>query len=93
MQSQESDVSHERRKLELRLLEKLRAAESEYRLAIAEYKNLSGQSKDLGLQHPDGRQAFRNAIIVQREALKKYQAALRAFTALVVHGVAPPSDD
>ncbi len=93
MQSPESNLLDERRRLERKLLEKLKAAEHDYRSAAADFKSLSEQSKDLGLAHPDGRQAIRNAVASERAAMQKYQAALRAFTDFVVSGIMPPSDE
>jgi hypothetical protein len=91
--SSESDFSPERHKLESQLLEKLKAAEQEYRLATSAFKTLSGQFKDLGMQHPDGSQAMRNAIAGETLARKQYHAALRAFTDLVLRGIPPPPEE
>jgi len=92
MQSPESNLLDERRKLERELLEKLKTAERDYRLAVSESRSLSEQSKDLGLQHPDGRQSIRNAVAIERAAMQKYQDALRSFTDFVVYGIMPSDE-
>jgi hypothetical protein len=89
MRSHESNLSDGRRRLERKLLEKLKAAEQDYRNAVSEFRSLADQSsKDSGSQ-----QALRNAIAVERTALEKYQAALRVFTDFVVRDIPPPPFD
>ncbi len=94
MRSQDSNLSDGRRRLERKLLEKLKAAEQDYRNAVSEFRSLAGQSnKDSGSQRQDDTQALRNAIALERTALEKYQAALRVFTDFVVRGIPPPPFD
>jgi hypothetical protein len=78
----------DRERLEGELLDRLRAAESLYRVSAAEYVQLREKYADM-LNNPDGASALHQAAKRERVALEKYSRALRVFTDLVVGGRLP----
>jgi len=75
----------ERKELELKLFEKLKAAEMVYRAAITE-SNKAREEFGQMMTHPDSAAALHNAARKERIAVEQYTAALKAFTEAVVHG-------
>ena len=73
-----------------RVLEKvftdLQEARTAYTTAEQEYKRLLEFCQDLGLGKADADRALRQAMVIQNSALEHYNAVLRAFTDLVLHG-------
>ncbi|SRR5579883_906220 len=92
--SQPSEPQNERRRLEQELLRRLRAAEVEYREALAACQEVRAEFGQMS-EHPDGTVALERARIRQRHAFEQYAKALRDFTDLTVYGrpPAPPPEE
>jgi len=69
---------------ESELEEKVRLARQEYESAVGKARRLVEQSQDLGLDHPDGISALRNATHLQRAASQQYSEAVKALYEFVL---------
>jgi hypothetical protein len=63
----------------------------EYLSANKQYKLLLTITRDVGLNHPDGRASLQSAINLQRAALAAYSKALQIFNNLILNGKLPES--
>ena len=70
----------DRNRVEQELLRELDECRMAYESAKERRGNLSGYYRDLGLDHADGRAAFRQAAIAQDAATQRYVRALKALT-------------
>jgi hypothetical protein len=59
------------------------AARTRYKHAEEEYRNRTAHAYDIGLSHPDGKVAARNATTHLIDSLKQYQTAMRRMTRLL----------
>jgi hypothetical protein len=72
------------------LHEALWMALNAYRQARDETTKLHQITKDVGLDNPDGMVALFKANRLEREALQRYLAAMKAFNDFILHRKLPP---
>jgi hypothetical protein len=78
-----------RRQIEDQLRKNVEEARGQYESARAKSHLLLEASRDLGLAHPDGNQAIRNATRVEAIANRNYADALYALSKFVLKGQIP----
>ncbi len=66
------------------LLAEVKTARAEYEGAKKQHDELMQIAGDLGVGHPEGATAIRNALHCQQLATERYARALRALTELVL---------
>jgi hypothetical protein len=71
-------------KIEAELKQKLTSAKEVYEAARFDDERLQRIKRDLGLAHPDGAAAIRDAVRVELLAFKRYIEALRAFSDFIL---------
>jgi hypothetical protein len=69
---------------EWELEEKVRLARREYESAVEEARRLVEQTQELGLSHPDGIYAIRNATRLQKTASQQYSEAVKELCEFVL---------
>ena len=71
-------------RIESQLVERVSLARADYERADAEACRLCAIKTDLGLSHPDGRGALRQATRIQRQATMRYREALNRLNFFVL---------
>jgi hypothetical protein len=87
----ESPSPEELAQTEATLRQQMAEAKAAYETAKTQTARIDEIVLDLGLNHPDGTAALRNATRIQGRALEAYNEALRRFNAFVLH-YRPPRD-
>ena len=85
----DSPSAEELVQIESTLHQQLTEAKATYDTAKVQVARLNETVLDLGLNHPDGMAAMRNATSIQRRALAVYMEAMRRFNDFVLRYKVP----